>query len=95
MEIELYYIWQQYDWEENGKIIVNTYNTSGYCKEDILLRVIKISVPNIPEPPRLEVVKHKTAKLNEEKQKLMAETQVKLDAIDDKVRQLQAIEFKE
>ena len=95
MEIELYYIWQQYDWEEKGKIIVNTYDTSGYCKEDILLKVVKISVPDIPEPPRVEVVKHKTAKLNEEKQQLLAETQVKVNTIEDKIRQLQAIEFKE
>lgn len=95
MKINLYYMWQQYDWEETGRVTVSTVDTSDLFDYLILLKIIEIEAPDIANPTREKIIKHKTAKLEEDKKKLMAETQLKINVIEDKIRQLQAIEFKE
>lgn len=94
MKLQLYYSWQQHDWEDEGRIKVNTFDSSEYMNEEILLKVIEIDAPDIVEPSREKIIKHKTEKLEEDKKQLMAETQMKLNQIEDKIRQLQAIEYK-
>lgn len=94
MKVELYYHWQQYDWEENGRIRVYNSDMSDFG-DDILIKIIEIEAPDVVAPTREQIVKFKVAKLKEEKEKLQAETQIKLNVIEDKIRQLQALEYKQ
>jgi len=49
-------------------------------------------VPDCAEPSRERVIKHITATLQEEKEKLNAETHIKIQKIEDQIRQLSALE---
>jgi hypothetical protein len=93
MKVDLYYHWQQYDWEDEGKIVVNMNDVTQYLP-CILLKVIEVEIPDVQAPSRELVMKHKVAKLQEEKKELQAETHIKLKAIEDKINQLQSLEYK-
>jgi hypothetical protein len=95
MKLDLYYHWNQYDWEDEGKIVVYMSDISEFSPDSILLKVIEVEIPDVQAPSRELVMKHKVAKLQEEKTALQAETHIKLKAIEDKINQLQALEFKE
>lgn len=94
MKREMYYHWHQYDWQDEGKISVHDCDMSEYG-DYILLKIIEVEIPDVVPPTREQVAKHKVAKLKEEKEKLRAETQIKLNVIEDKIRQLQALEYKQ
>lgn len=93
MKLELYYHYHQFDWEEEGRIQIHVSDMSEYDKDSILLKVVEIDVPDVVMPSREKVAQHKVAKLKEEKEKLQAETQIKLNVIEDKIRQLSALEY--
>ena len=94
MKQKIYYHWQQYDWEETGRIYPDTMDRS--CSSNfILLKIIEVDLPDVTEPSRELVVKHKVAKLQEEKTKLQAETHIKIKKIDEKISQLQSLENKQ
>lgn len=95
MKIELYYHWRQYDWQEEGCIEVQAFDNTEYSSDDrILLKIVEVEVPDCPAPSRELIIKHKTAVLQEEKDKLQAETHIKIQQIEDKIRQLSALENK-
>ena len=94
MKLELHYHWRQYDWEDEGHMVCATHDLAEFDHSCILLKVIEIEAPDVAPPSHEQVIKHRTAKLKEEKEKLLAETQIKLNVIEDKIRQLQSIEYK-
>jgi hypothetical protein len=67
---------------------------SEFSPDSILLKVIEVEIPDVQAPSRELVMKHKVAKLQEEKKELQAETHIKLKAIEDKINQLQSLEYK-
>ena len=95
MKVKLYYHWEQYDWQDEGCVTVSTYDMSEHSQPHTLLHVADVEIPDIDAPTLENVVKSKTAKLEDEKSKLMADTHIKLAAIDDKIRQLQSLEYME
>jgi hypothetical protein len=67
---------------------------SEFSPDSILLKVIEVEIPDVQTPSRELVMKHKVAKLQEEKKALQAETHIKLQQIEDKINQLQSLEYK-
>jgi hypothetical protein len=94
MKLDLYYHWNQYDWEDEGKIVVYMSDISEFSPDSILLKVIEVEIPDVQAPSRELVMKHKVAKLQEEKKALQADTHIKLQQIEDKINQLQSLEYK-
>ena len=94
MKIELYYHWKQYDWQDEGQIAVDVIDRSEYDPSYLLLKIVEVEVPDCPEPSRELVIKHKTATLHAEKEKLQAETYIKIQKIEDQIRQLSALEYR-
>jgi hypothetical protein len=97
MKINLHYHWQQYDWEENGRILVTSYDATKVDDSCVLIKVVEVEVPDCDIPARDVVNMRRTAVLQAEKEKLQAETHIKIQAIqaiDDKIRQLSALEYK-
>lgn len=95
MKIELYYHWKQYDWQDEGCFDISTCDMSEYGPERVLLKIVEVEIPDASEPSRDLIVKHRLATLQKEKQELQAETQIKLNNIEDKIRQLSAITYQE
>ena len=99
MKITLNVFWKQYDWEEKGEVFVISCDPE-VCKvyenEDrIFIRSIEVDLPDISAPSRDQIVRAKVAALQSERQSIMAESQQKLNKIDDKIKQLSCIEYKE
>jgi hypothetical protein len=95
MKATLYYHFRQYDWEDEGKVEIYMSDMTDVFSDRILLKVVECEIPDVELPSRELVARHKVAKLKEEKEKLRAETQIRLNVIEDKIRQLQALEYHE
>jgi hypothetical protein len=97
MKATLHFFWQQYDWEDVGGLFAVSGNDKipevYENKDRIFLRTVEIDVPNIEEPTRDQIARAKVAALKTERQAIMAESQMKLNAIDDKIKQLSCIEY--
>lgn len=95
MKATIYVHWKQYDWEEEGELLVSSHNMStqtGTCANYKLLKTEEIDFDVTP-PIREEIAKTKTDALIKQKNELLAETEIKCRHIDDKIRQLAALTY--
>ena len=93
MKATFYVFFAQYDWEEVGKLIfwhVKVPETS----DRVFIREIELDIPDVGLPTRDQMARIKVTALESERQAILAETHRKVQVIDDKIRQLSAIEFK-
>lgn len=100
MKITLQVFWEQYDWQDKGRFIIAAGNESlRKIYGDLLyIREIEVDIPGIEEPSREQIAGSKVAALKIERierQEVMAESQMKLNSIDDKIKQLSCIEYKD
>lgn len=93
MKVELYYHWCQYDWEDDGRFIIDTCDRSEYSADYILLKIVEVEIPDCTAPSRDRVVSHKVSILQKARSELQAELEVKLTKIDNQIRQLSAITY--
>lgn len=98
MKITLNVFWQQYDWQDEGVLFAVSgkpeSTVSVYENGDrIFLRTVEVDAPDIKEPTRDQVASAKVAGLKSVRQAIMAESQMKLNAIDDKIKQLSCITY--
>jgi len=98
MKITLNVFWQQYDWHDKGVLFVvsgeGEATVSVYEDKDrMFLRTVEVDIPEMEEPTRDQVARAKVAALQSERKEIMAESQMKLNAIDDKIKQLSCIEY--
>lgn len=86
----VYIHWQKYEWQDAGKFRALCYesNTSPEC---ILIGKAQIE---FEVPDNFDPVPKQIAVLKEAKAKLQAETQVKVNNIDEQIQSLLAIEDK-
>ena len=91
MKKEIYYHWEQYGWEDKGRVVAAMFDMTEYSPEMILLKIIEVDLPDVTEPTRELVINHKVAKLQQEKTKLQAETPVELQKIEEMISQLQSL----
>lgn len=98
MKVTLHFFWKQYDWEDVGELFAVSGDEKvpkAYESNDLIfLRTVEVDVPNIEEPTRDQISRAKVTALKTKRQAIMAESQIKLNAIDDKIKQLSCIEYK-
>jgi hypothetical protein len=88
-----YVFWQQYSWEAEG-IFIFWHAKITDSEDCFFIREIELDIPEIELPSREQVARLKVTALESERQAILAETHRKVQVIDDKIRQLSAIEFK-
>ena len=98
MKIEFNVFWKQYDFENDGRFFIisgGERNREIYEDKDCLfLKSVEVEIEDITAPSREHVAKAKVASLRADRNAIMADTQKKLNAIDDKIQQLSCLEYK-
>jgi len=90
MKIKLFVFVQQYDWEEQGKLLFWHVKV----KEDsnnIFVEEIEVDVPDIQLPSMEQMARLKVTALQAERQDILSETHMKVAKIDEKISQLLAL----
>jgi len=87
MKIKLYVYWQQYDFEETGKLEF-WHCEIGENTNRLFIREIEVDVPDIELPTHEQMARIKVAALQSEKKAILAECHQKISVIDDKIQQL-------
>lgn len=97
MKITMHCFWQQYDWEDNGSLfVVNGDDNTRKVYERVdrtFISSVEVDMPDIDAPSRDQIASAKVAALKTERQAIMAESQMKLNEIDDKIKQLSCITY--
>ena len=91
MKIKAWLIWHKYDWAEETTWTLNDSNMSG-CGPDwvgVNQQEFEVDVPDNFDPRPMQI-----KALRDEKEKLLAETHVKANNLDDQIQKLLSIEDK-
>lgn len=92
IQINAYLYWRQNDWEDQGKLIVSHYGPKIMEDGDnIFLRKITVEVVDFPLPTRQEIAEKKAEALRIARQELLAETELKVQEINEKINNLLAL----
>lgn len=95
MNIKLYVYWQAAEWMEGGGRF-NVWESELDPKvwnDRIFVGAVDVEIPDFEVPSKEIIAGQLTESLQAQKREILAETQVKINMIDDKIRQLAALTY--
>ena len=96
MKIELFYYFDTNAYAPEREIVISTFERSAeYSPNLVFIKKLDIDVPDAEVPSRAFITKSLVSALEEENTKLLATTQMKIQANKNKINQLLCLENKE
>ncbi len=93
MKIKLYYYWYHPSWETEGTLDIWTRNVTDAFDDRVFIKTEEVDIPDCGKPDQRFISTALTTRLQAEKAAILAETHKKVSAIDERISQLQALEY--
>lgn len=93
MKLELFIYWKQYTFQtrSEGQIDVHPFKLAYKNETLFLLGTQTVEIKDYVPPDQLQMIRHRVEVLREQKQELLAEQHLKVQAIDDALQSLLAL----
>lgn len=95
MKVKLYIYWQVNEWSKSGgefDIWGHELNLKIF-DDRIFVGAVDVEIPDFKIPSKEIIAKQVTDSLQAQKREILADTQIKINRIDDQIRQLAALTY--